>query len=1375
MLPEPSSTRFQPLRSGLINLFKYENQQFWYERGRLLVRGNNGSGKSRVLALQLPFLLDGEISPSRVEPDGDVARSMAWHLLMDDYEQRSGYTWIEFGRRDQQGACHYLTLGCGMRAIRGGDNQPVRWFFVTEKRIDQDLNLLNGRQPLSSEQLGTVIGKEAIFKTAGEYRKEVDRRLFQLGEERYAALLELLIRLRAPQLAKKLDEKTLYAALSDALPPLPARLIDEVAVAFKNLDTLRDELAGLERLAQAVASFQQGYERYLQSAIARRAEAVRSRHAAYERAQRDIAELQRQLEQTRKAESEAGAALKIADGRIAVAEAHLEALRKSPESLDAEALDSADREAKAARGRAAGTTALAATQANRLAQAEQLRYEHAAQHESRTKDFVAALPHALEQAAAAACSAEHARRVPEFSSWKVVPDPLPALRRDLATAVRSQRTRLAQAETLRAEMTRAEKELAAAQVHETRLGDDVTRLRGEEQVLDARARDAVRGLGESYPLWRNGLRWLMPQPWEELSDSFAEWLESGSESTRVLPSVLESAMGAERAAHATASAELEMRRKIIGTQRTELRAERDRLEQGRTEPPLAPATRDGQSRADRPGAPLWQVCEFRPGLDQEQQAGLEAALEAAGLLDAWLMPDGTLAARDFADTFLASQVPTSALENGATLADWLQPDLAESETSVHGLSAACIRLALTRIGAGESGEHWVALDGHWKLGPAYGRGVKARSAYLGATSREAARQRRLQEIAEQWTVLDTQVAALERDAADLVTRAVAAAEERRRAPTDEAIATAITLRSGVQRQLTQAREKLAAAEEVTRATRLRANAARTTYERDATLLGFRDFLDRLDEVKVALSVYETALEKLYGAAQAWITSVRRGEELAAGYSRAAEDVASSAAAAEGAEREAAEKEEHFRTLTQTLGAGIAEYQTKLSAAREDRSKAKAEHAAADRAQRESAEARIRHETALGPKEAELTQAVGERDEAIRALRLPMLHGLFPETKPSLGVIECDDWSITRAVEIARLIDRELPDTDSEDADWNRRQTVLQTQIADLQRALGAQGYTPQARVISEGLSIVECPFQGRTLAPAALRTAVELERETREKLLSASEREIIDNHLIAEVSLHLQNLILDVNDRKEAMNAEMTRCTTSLGLTLRLIWEPLDEGMPTDLPVVRKLILADHALWRPEEKTAVGAFLHRLIQDERTRDPVATWTEHLARALDYRRWHTFGIERHQNGRWERLTRKRYGTGSGGEKALMLTVPQMAAAAAHYRSALPQAPHLILLDEAFAGMDSTLRARCMGLLESFDLDFVMTSEREWGAHATISGLAIYQLVTDADAVATTRWVWNGKQKVLAPVADTPSASLRAGSLTPLAPPDVSSQP
>ena len=39
---------------------------------------------------------------------------------------------------------------------------------------------------------------------------------------------------------------------------------------------------------------------------------------------------------------------------------------------------------------------------------------------------------------------------------------------------------------------------------------------------------------------------------------------------------------------------------------------------------------------------MWRLVDFQSQLDAEQRAGLEAALEVSGLLDAWLSPDGAL-------------------------------------------------------------------------------------------------------------------------------------------------------------------------------------------------------------------------------------------------------------------------------------------------------------------------------------------------------------------------------------------------------------------------------------------------------------------------------------------------------------------------------------------------------------------------------------------------------------------------------------------------------------------------------------------------------------------------------------------------------------
>jgi len=161
-LPEAERRRWQPLRCGLVDLFYYDYQEFWFRDGRMLLRGNNGTGKSKVLALTLPFLLDGELTASRVEPDGDRGKKMEWNLLLGGrYDERLGYTWLEFGRRTEEGRREYFTIGCGMKAVTGRGIAD-RWFFTTSQRIGRDLFLI-GRRTARADFLLFLHGITHLF------------------------------------------------------------------------------------------------------------------------------------------------------------------------------------------------------------------------------------------------------------------------------------------------------------------------------------------------------------------------------------------------------------------------------------------------------------------------------------------------------------------------------------------------------------------------------------------------------------------------------------------------------------------------------------------------------------------------------------------------------------------------------------------------------------------------------------------------------------------------------------------------------------------------------------------------------------------------------------------------------------------------------------------------------------------------------------------------------------------------------------------------------------------------------------------------------------------------------------------------------------
>ena len=166
--------------------------------------------------------------------------------------------------------------------------------------------------------------------------------------------------------------------------------------------------------------------------------------------------------------------------------------------------------------------------------------------------------------------------------------------------------------------------------------------------------------------------------------------------------------------------------------------------------------------------------------------------------------------------------------------------------------------------------------------------------------------------------------------------------------------------------------------------------------------------------------------------------------------------------------------------------------------------------------------------------------------------------------------------------------------------------------------------------------------------------------------------------------------------------------------------------------------------WSAADRALVGTFLQQRIAAEHADNPAAGWAEALTSALDYRGWHEFVIQRYQDGHWRPAT----GPASGGERALVVSVPLFAAASSHYKSAgNPHAPRLIALDEAFAGVDDDSRAKCLGLLATFDMDVVMTSEREWGCYPQVPGLGISHLARQdgVDAVLVTPWRWDGRER------------------------------
>ena len=1336
MLPAPSSERWKPLRAGLVDLFYYDAEEFWFHDGRLLLRGNNGTGKSKVLALTLPFLLDGELAPHRVEPDGDRQKKMEWNLLLGGkhpHSERLGYTWLEFGRRTADGGAEFRTVGCGLKAV-AGRGIARHWFFVTSQRVGAGLQLLPAsRVPLTREKLREEIADQGmVYDRATDYRRAVDEALFGLGEHRYEALINLLIQLRQPQLSKKPDEKLLSRALTEALPPLSPGLVTTVAEAFRGLDEERDALRALDEARAAADEFLRHYTRYAMIAAKRKAAGPRQAHSRYEQLGRDLSIAEEDYAAAQRDLDAAQQELAGLEQQRIQLEARRDALRQSPEMRDAERLEhlreEVQRQAETARLREQDRDRLGGEARKRAAKAAETTQQSAAARDSAH----AAHRQAEDSASAALCLAGH-RQATEL--W---PQDLPRAQRAAQAVADRQASAVARLSELLAAAEDRQRARQAARTEEERLTAEAQaaaeRLAAAEQEATGQARELAR----AYQSYLGALTELTVADPGELVEMVAAWAVNGdgeNPARRVLDDAARAAAGAF-AGHET---ELAGRRDSLAASGAELTAEIERLQAGGHDVPPVPHTRASGIRAGRPGAPLWKVTDFAPDLAISARAGLEAALEAAGILDAWLTPEGDLVDGDV--VLVSARNPVG----GPSCSSVLVPAVDRDDPQSTALPDGAVRAALSAIGLGaESGSTWVTAGGQWANGVLAGSWHKDAAAFIGEGARESARRVRIARLADELAGIQAMIAELDTDLSALAGRKQRLAAEHDAVPPDNAVRDAHTVASEQRRRHQELRGQHDAAVKVCERRQQELDAARSRAAEFGHDVGLPADPVDLAQVETGVRDYRLALAGLWPAIallQSAERAVRDAEEdLTETTGQLAEAEERAIAARESVTSAAA----MYEALRDTAGAAVDELYRQLAGVRDELER---------RSDRERS-ARGREQQALGGRgkaegtrerlRAEIEEATAARDTAVAEFQSFAATGLLRVALPSLDVPDITQpWAATPAVLLARAVNAGLEPVDDADGPWDRIQKRVTEEHKLLADAMARHGHSA-GLTLHDGIIVVDVVFQGHSHDIPGLAEALREEAEQRARLLSAREREILENHLLNEVAGTLHELISAAEAEVRAMNEELESRPTSTGMKLRLIWQQARDA-PDGLDQVRHRFRQTIDAWSADDRAAIGSFLQQRIATEHSGNPAAGWAEALSAALDYRRWHEFGIQRYQDGQWRPAT----GPASGGERALVASVPLFAAASAHYKSAgNPNAPRLIALDEAFAGVDDDSRAKCLGLLATFDMDVAMTSEREWGCYPQVPGLGICQLARQdgVDAVLVTPWRWDGRERV-----------------------------
>jgi uncharacterized protein (TIGR02680 family) len=1328
--PPDSGPRWRPARAGIINVWRYYDEVFTFHEGRLLLRGPNGSGKSKALELLLPFLLDANLRASRLSTFGTGERTMHWNLMGEGSSgtTRVGYVWLEFclpGAPEEW-------FSCGCRLAASTHTTTVHTdYFTTSRRIgarEGGVALVNpAGQPLTRGGLEEALAEDGVVHgNAGDYRAAVRSALFGgLTEQRYDALITALLQLRMPKLSQRLDPALLSTLLSRALPPLGQQEITDLAEGFERLDRQRERLVTLDQEVAATRLLAARQRSYAQRVLRGRAAALISATTDLDNQTKAARRSAEEYEVIAARKAAAQARGETLEGEIGTGEARVDGITGSAAYQQGRELDELRQEAARTSDRAGAIGADAARKRSD-AGGDESRRRDAQQRADRQADVTEGLHEDARLAAGRAGLASVHHEI-AASLHRPQARPLTLLR----AAVASRSDQLA---GVRQALDDHDREVSARHQAEADLDGARAMLadaREQQEAAAERRELAVTELADGLTRWAAACRELeFPGP-----APFLQVAESESAVLRLVDAaagaVLEGIAGDEAGARAGQAAVRDER----GALAAELRQLADQLDL----PPTAPVTRTAD-RAAMTGAPFWRLVDFAGPVPAAARGPIEAALQAAGLLDAWVGPGGTVPGHDiFADAAALGPAP------GASLADVLVP------VPHGGVPPESVRRLLASVAyAGHlRPDHPAAIgaDGSWRLGSLRGSWHKDHPAHIGALARERAREARIRELRGQISACDERRAALDAALAALAARRAVVASERASCPDHRAVRAA-------GQAVTRAESAVAAADKI-----VRQRAAAVSAREQNVIAALRALTalaaeHGLPADRAALAALAAAIGAFRDQAESWLDEHGRLaaarlelEALSTQAGRSAEIAGEREREAAQARARADELAARLAAVEATIGVDYREILARLTELRAELAGLRGQLGAVRREVPELAER-------LGALSAQRRADASARDSATAARDAAALRfrhlasGVFPADG---GIEDLDRFRATvagsdgvrAALEAARQVAAAWPTVPYAAASIGDALHRLSESVHAGQTALSAAA--DLELVTDEDVQVFTAVVNGVRVGAAELLSVLRGEAERSRRDITEGERELFDQTLTGDTRRHLADRIRQANELVDRMNARLERVRTASKVAVQLVWQ-VAADLPPGTRAARDLLLKDPVRLTEADRESLHRFFRERIEQAKSDDTAASWEQQLAQVFDYTAWHQFvvKVDRANGAGWQLLTRKLHGALSGGEKAIALHLPLFAAVAAHYQ-AVPQAPRVILLDEVFVGVDTSNRGQVFALLSALDLDLVLTSDHEWCTYAELSGIGIHQLITGDDgddAVTTARFTWDG---------------------------------
>ena len=1335
------NNRWKMNRIGFVNFWLYDNESFELEDGKILLRGQNGSGKSITTQSFIPFILDGDRTPSRLDPFGTSDRRMEYYFLGDNEKDEStGYLYLEFKKEDSQ---EYRTIGIGQSAHKG---RPMNfWGFVilNNKRINVDFNLFrqSGEKiiPYDKQELRKVLGEDTPFTDSQkEYKEMVNQYLFGFERiEQYEQYIKLLIKVRAPKLSNNFKPTRIYEILNDSLQVLSDNDLSAMVEAMEKMDNIQEILEGLKRSLNDASQIMKEYEHYNRYMLAKKAK-------NYLDGKTKASQSLNEYENTIKQISDWNVMKQSLTGELNRLSLMEEAIRKEIEQLTDPSLENLDVKLQNLKKDLEENNK---EKENKEKQINQKR-EQIQVLENTIRELNNKAEYAQKQINDYLNNLEDLQNEIKSDFHQDVKQDILNIESDLI---------ISQIDTLRSTVTNGRKLLSKYKDADNKYQDVLNRANENNNELNNNEKEydelnKEKELQQDLLLsdmdaLKDNKYWQVSIKTIEDSKEIIEQYNEESDSYK-LKDILEKDFEAKKDKEKDQLISLKNEATALQKEISDTQAKyREVLEQKIIEPSHDTQTtmaRELLKQAGIKAYPFYQTIEFNDNLSPAKQAILEKQLHKAGLLDALVVNH---------NDYQRIQKEFNKL-NDVIICETKQGDNEFKDLKVDESIDEDIKEIVNNIlshFSKENGNYVFSDNGYFKQGILQGYADKETSEYIGINARKRKKEQLLNEIKNQIEELEEKLSNKRNEIDNKNNYLLNMTDEFNNSFSTDKINQIINSMHQLLLHINELKRNKELLEKQVSDTYSTLKQVEREMLEVCKNLPYTRSVEEYDNILSYLDDYKNTFNKLVNREMEnnhYLEQIVSKENDKDNHLSEIDDISLEK---DKFSNKINSINEQLKRLQEILeNPEIIEKTRKLMDARNRQAETINQKNEVDKKlsiiihDLENADASLKVKEENKNADEEYLRYVSMCLEEELSLNLVLAKNelsLKDNAKSALTLKE-DAYMIKSASEMASNLYTVYQKYNSNLSSYN----------TTIERCFE----TNDEEKADRSRLLVNSIWAGKKLDLNQFIKEIENAIANQEELIRQKDRELFEDILSQTISQKLSDRIDESANWVKEMSSLMKNMDTSMGLSFSLEWKPkkADDIDEMDIRELEKLLTKDKVLVSEEEMTKVSKHFRSIIQKEKLKqemnNEIPNYLDLVRNALDYRKWYEFRMDYTRvNENKKELTNKAFNTFSGGEKAMAMYVPLFAAVNAQYKKAkLADHPRMIALDEAFAGVDDKNIASMFKMVEELDFDYIMNSQALWGCYQTVKRLKIVELLRplNSNTITPINYIWNGKEKI-----------------------------